>query len=379
MDKYIPRAKESEILRARHYFPVILVTGARQVGKSTLCRHLFPDYSFVNLEDITTRSKAMQDPAGFLDALGPKAILDEVQNAPVIFSQIQANVDSDPSKRYVLTGSSDFRLMKNACQSMAGRVSVHVLYGLTFEELGPERVDVPTDRLMLKGIYPGVWSDRKPVDLFYPAYYNVYVERDIRGQLKPGNLMHFDRFMRLMAGRAGSEFKAASLATEVGVSATTITEWVSMLTASYIIFPLQPWFGNIGKRLTKMPKYYFQDTGLMCFLLNITHPDQLAVHPLRGAVFENLAVSELWRKSGNNSPAAVQMYFYRENSGREIDVLKQNPLDFEMYEVKSAMTFRPEWTANMEAVSKLLSFPSTQTVIYDGPTLGPSLRNVRES
>lgn len=319
----------------------------------------------------------MQDPTGFLNDLGDRIILDEVQNVPEIFSQIQANVDADPNKKYVLTGSSDFRLMKHACQSMAGRVSVHVLYGLTFEELGAARIDIPTDNLMLTGIYPGVWSGKKPLDLFYPAYYNIYVERDIRTQLKPGSLMHFDRFIRLMAGRTGSEFKASALATEVGVSATTINEWVSMLMASYIIFPLQPYFANIGKRLTKMPKYYFQDTGLLCFLLGITEPSQLKHHPLRGAVFENMAVSQLWRKFSTDYPGILPMYFYREHSGREIDILKENPLDFEMFEIKSAMTYRPEWTANMEGVASLLPSPSTRTVIYDGPTLGNAV-NIRD-
>lgn len=377
MATYIPRIQEAHIMRAQEFFPVTLVTGARQVGKSTLCRHMFPDYALANLEDITTRSQAMQDPTGFLNDLGDRIILDEVQNVPEIFSQIQANVDADPNKKYVLTGSSDFRLMKHACQSMAGRVSVHVLYGLTFEELGAARIDIPTDNLMLTGIYPGVWSGKKPLDLFYPAYYNIYVERDIRTQLKPGNLMHFDRFIRLMAGRTGSEFKASALATEVGVSATTINEWVSMLMASYIIFPLQPYFANIGKRLTKMPKYYFQDTGLLCFLLGITEPSQLKHHPLRGAVFENMAVSQLWRKFSTDYPGILPMYFYREHSGREIDILKENPLDFEMFEIKSAMTYRPEWTANMDGVASLLPSPSTRTVIYDGPTLGNAV-NIRD-
>lgn len=377
MSQYIDREITPLIQEAHRYFPVTLITGARQVGKSTLCRHIFGDYRFVNLEDITTRVKAMDDPKGFLAYLGPRAIIDEVQNVPQLFSQIQANVDADPSLRYVLTGSCNFALMKTIGQSMAGRAVVFNLPPLTLGELGRERVAISTDELMFKGAYPGVWADGKPPKFFYPSYYTTYIERDVRDLLRIGNLSAFDKFMRLMAGRAGSEFRASALAVEVGVSSPTINEWVSVLEASYIIYPLQPYFANLSKRLTKMPKYYFFDTGLLCYLLGIETHEQLFSHPLRGQVFENLAVNQLVCKR-INSGKPNNLCFYRETSGREVDVLRESPVGLEAFEIKSGATYRTEFKANLEYLEKTVPNVVAATVIYDGESYPPSPLNIRE-
>lgn len=373
---YIQRTISDKINEAHQYFPVILITGARQVGKSTLCKHLFPDYNFVNLEDITFRVKAMSDPVGFLRGLGEHVIIDEIQNVPELFSQIQANVDENRQLRYILTGSCNFTLMKNACQSMAGRVAIFTLSTLTMQELGPDRTDITTDNLLLKGSYPKVWNESIPTYLYYPNYYTTYIERDVRNLLKIGNMVAFDKFVRLMAGRTGSEFKAANLAVETGVSATTINEWLSILTASYIIFPLRPYYTNIAKRLTKMSKYYFYDTGLLCFLLGIETPEQLGTHPLRGAIFENLAVSELYRRRLNEAKPD-NLYFYREHSGREVDIICELPNGLSAYEIKSSSTYRTEFNTNLEYIKGVLSNVRSETVIYDGTSLPPNLLNIR--
>lgn len=373
--QYIDRAITPKILEAHKYFPVILITGARQAGKSTLCKHLFPDYKFVNLEDITLRVKAMSDPIGFLNSIGDNVIIDEVQNVPELFSQIQVRVDERKELRYILTGSCNFSLMKKACQSMVGRVAVFTLPTLTLSELGADRVAIPTDDLLKKGSYPGVWNGM-PIDLFYSNYYTTYIERDVRDLLWIANLLAFDKFMRLMAGRSGSEYKAANLAVETGVSANTINEWVSVLMASYIVFPLRPYFANISKRLTKMPKYYFYDTGLLCFLLGIETPEQLSRHPIRGAVFENLAVSELYRRRMNEAKQD-NLYFYREHSGREVDVISENPDGLKLYEIKSASTFRSEFMVNIDYLKGLLPNVEGATVIYDGESFVPDILNIR--
>lgn len=373
--QYIDRAITPKILEAHKYFPVILITGARQAGKSTLCKHLFPDYKFVNLEDITLRVKAMSDPIGFLNSIGDNVIIDEVQNVPELFSQIQVRVDERKELRYILTGSCNFSLMKKACQSMVGRVAVFTLPTLTLSELGADRVAIPTNDLLKKGSYPGVWNGM-PIDLFYSNYYTTYIERDVRDLLRIGNLLAFDKFMRLMAGRSGSEYKASNLAVETGVSANTINEWVSVLMASYIVFPLRPYFANISKRLTKMPKYYFYDTGLLCFLLGIETPEQLSRHPLRGAVFENLAVSELYRRRMNEAKQD-NLYFYREHSGREVDVISENPDGLKLYEIKSASTFRSEFMVNIDYLKGLLPDVAGATVIYDGESFVPDILNIR--
>lgn len=376
MENYIPRTLSTAILEAQPFYPVTLVTGARRVGKSTLCRHLFPDYEFVNLEDFNERMKATADPVGFLARYGKGVIIDEVQNVPELFSQMQANVDRDKTLRYILTGSSDFRLMQQSAQSMAGRVAAFTLPPLTFRELGASPLEMPTDELLWKGSYPSVWCDGVPVYGFYRNYYNVYIERDVRDLLRVKSLASFDRFMRLMAGRVGSEFSVSALSVEVGVSATTVSEWISLLMASYIVFPLRPFFTNISKRLTKMPKYYFYDTGLVCFLLGIESPGQLSTHPLRGAVFENAAVAELYRERQNEAKEN-NLYFYREKSGLEADIVRDTPSGTALYEVKSSMTLRQEWMKNLDTVANRLGNVTGKTIVYDGQDLGPGVVNIR--
>lgn len=374
---YIYRALTPAIEEAHKYYPVILITGARQVGKSTLCRNLFPDYRFENLENISSRVAALRDPVAFIENLGSRAIIDEVQNCPELFSQIQCVVDEDKTKRFILTGSCNFTLMKNACQSMVGRVAVFTLPQFSLGELSAGETRLPTDTLIQQGFYPGVIADGIPAKLFYASYYNTYIERDVRDVLRIGNLVKFDTFIRLVASRVGSELNASALSTEVGISSTTISEWISILQASYIVFALPPYFANISKRLTKMPKYYFYDTGLLCYLLNIDNPKKLVGYPLRGQIFENLVVGEMMKEAFNRA-ATPNLYFYREHSGREVDVLRMGADRIDAYEIKSASTFREEFMSNMDQLKKILDRPVDTTLIYDGQSFPPQILNFRD-
>ena len=378
MSNYIKRAISPEILYAHKYYPVVLVTGARQVGKSTLCRHLFPDYSYVNLEDSETFLFAHKEPKSFLQSLGEKVIIDEAQREPQLFSQIQVNVDENPNTRYILTGSSDFILMQNVSQSLAGRIALFTLPPFTFLELPDSYKDLPTEELYFKGFYPSVVTNQRPPEIFFRNYYSTYIEKDIRRMVKPENLSKFDMMMRLLAGRIGSESNASSLSGEIGVTSKTVTEWMSVLEASYIIFPLRPYYENISKRLSKMPKWYFYDVGLATYLLGIENPSQLSYHPLKGALFENMAVAELMKRRLDEAKDS-NLSFYRERNGMEVDILQKSPAGLNAFEVKSSKNFIPDYRKNLTYLRKVLPGKIIEDrVVYDGPTMEPIAINVRD-
>jgi hypothetical protein len=378
MEKFIDRTLSVRIIEAHKYYPVTIVTGARQVGKTALCRHLFPDYSYINLEEIGSRTLAKNDPNYFLDTLGEHAIIDEVQHCPDLLSEVQARVDRNKSLRYIVTGSSNFSLMDSASQSLAGRAALFHLPPFTMTELSSTERSQETDKLMYTGFYPGVIADGIPPYIFYQNYFNTYIERDVRNLLRVKNLERFNIFVRLLAGRTGAEFNASSLATEVGVSSTTIAEWLSILEAAYIIFPLRPFSNNISKRLTKMPKIFFYDTGLLTFLLGIEKSEQIALHPLRGAIFENLIIAEFMKRRMNEAKEP-NLNFYREQSGREVDLLLSAPDGISAYEIKSARTYRTEFEANLTYLqNKMKATPFTTTVVYDGETIGNKIINFRD-
>ena len=377
MSEYIPRILSNKIQESAKYFPVIVVTGPRQSGKTSLCRHLYPDFRYVNLENITLRASAAEDPTLFLESLGDKAIIDEVQHVPELLSMIQVRVDEDKSLRYVLTGSSNFSLLRSVTQSLAGRAALFTLLPFSFKEMPKPQIEKPISELMWRGEYPRVIADGFPPYDFYQNYYNTYVERDLRDLLKLRNILSFDKFVRLLAVRVGSEFNASALAREVGVSSNTISEWLSLLTTSYIAYPLQPYFSNMSKRLTKMPKVYFYDTGLLCYLLSVENYDQLENHPLRGAIFENLAMGELL-KSRYNIGREPNLYYYREHSGLEVDAIMMEGTALHLYEIKAGKTLRKEFTDNMNTLKDKISGISASTVIYDGESLPPLTLNIRD-
>lgn len=376
--QYIERTITPQIKRAVNYFPVIVVTGPRQSGKSTLCNHLFPDYSKYNLEDIALRLRVQEDPKEFLSSCGNNVIIDEVQNAPEILSYIQTIVDREDSQRhFILTGSSNFSLMESITQSLAGRAALFTLLPLSFSEIG-DLLFTPTNTLIIRGFYPSVITGKRPADLFYPSYYSTYVERDLYQIKNITNLSAFQNFMRLTAGRCGTEFNASQVAMAVGVSSPTIKAWMSILQTSYICHLLQPWHSNLKKRLTKTPKIYFYDTGLLCFLLGIEAEEQLAVHPLRGAIFENMAVSELIKRRFNEGKRP-DICFYRENSGKEADIVRIVGEQLDLYEIKSAMTYNKSFSRNLNYLRELLGAKiRNTTIVYDGDPIPPSIINIRD-
>ncbi len=374
---YIPRAIAQEIEESHLFYPVIILTGPRQTGKTTLARNEFPSYSFANLEDIDTRNAAVADVNGFLDSLGDKAIIDEVQNYPDILSSIQARVDRDRSLRYVLTGSNNFSLLHNCLQSLAGRAALFTVLPFSFRELPEIDMEIATSQLIWRGLYPGVIARGIPPYMFFRNYYQTYIERDIRALGQVQNLDAFQKVLKLCASRVGSELKYASISVEAGVSAPTVASWISLLKASYIVYTLQPYYVNIGKRLTKTPKLYFYDTGLLCYLLGIETAQQLENHPLKGALFENLAVSELM-KQGFNVAKDPNLTFYRENTGREVDVVQSLGDGLHIYEVKAGKTFQPDFTKGLEYLKGLLPDVVASTVVYDGETRGTGIVNIRD-
>lgn len=377
MTQYIDRLLTSKVLDAQKYFQVIVITGPRQSGKTSLCHHLFNDYKYVNLEDITLRSLAIENPGGFLDSLGDRVVIDEVQHAPDMLSMIQVRVDEWPERRYILTGSSNFSLLQSISQSLTGRAALFTLLPFSLRE-AVNIVDTQSmERIMIDGLYPKVVVHNAPFSLYYRSYYNTYVERDLRDLLKVKNILSFDKFMRLLASRIGSEFNASALARETGVSSVTIKEWMSILMTSYIAFPLMPYNTNLSKQLTKMPKVFFYDTGLACFLLGIEHEENLKSHPMRGALFENLAICELLKKAYNQGKDP-RVYFYREKSGIEIDAVVEEDSKLHLYEIKSGETLRKEYLTNMKEVASTISKPVISSVIYNGDSLPPLTINIRD-
>lgn len=376
MSGYVQRLLSSQIEAAHNYYPVIVVTGPRQSGKSTLCRHLFPEYNYVNLEHIAVRTAALADPVVFIDGLGDKVIIDEVQHVPELMSMIQVKVDENRDLRYILTGSSNFSLLNTVTQSLAGRAALFTLLPFSFKEMDKSILDQPIEHLLWQGQYPGVLVNGISSRIFYRNYYTTYVERDLRDLLNLKNLVAFDRFMRQLALRVGSEFNASALARETGVTSKTITEWQSLLATSYITYQIQPYFNNPGKRLTKMPKVYFYDTGLMCYLLSIETPSQLDKHPLKGAVFENMAIGELIKRrfNGGEDP---NLYYYREKSGVEVDAVAVTAEGLDLYEIKSGKNLRPDFMENMQYLKRTLPDVSKLSVIFDGQGFPPTSINIR--
>ncbi|MDE6342374.1 MAG: ATP-binding protein [Muribaculaceae bacterium] len=373
---YIYRKITPVVERGAKYYPVVVVTGPRQSGKSTLCRHIFESYSKYNLEDIALRESIMLDPKAFLSRCGDKVIIDEVQHIPQLLSYIQIEVDEHPERRFILTGSSNFALMESITQSLPGRAVMFTLLPMSLEELGSYSFK-PTDELLFNGFYPSVVTDQRPVDLFYPNYYTTYIERDVRQIKNLTDIVPFQTFIRLIAGRVGCEMNASQIANETGVSSPTIKSWLSLLEASYIAFLLPPYFANLSKRLTKTPKVYFYDTGLLCFLLGIENAGQLETHPLRGAVFENLAVIELL-KERMNMGKLPNLFFYRENSGREVDIIRSSGEGLEAFEVKSARTFNKSFVKNLNYLKDIMGDKiKSANVIYDGNNIPPNIFNIR--
>lgn len=364
--KYIHRELSSVLEEAYRYFSVITVTGPRQSGKTTLIRNLFPHLPYHSLESLDIRSFAENDPIAFLNQNEEGMILDEVHNAPDLLSYIQGIVDEHPDKRYILSGSSQFAMLKRVTQSLAGRTAVFELMPLSYSETKDLTADVPLDKLLFNGFYPAIYSGRNVPEFLYPAYMKTYLDRDVRDLLQIKDMMQFHIFIKLCAGRIGSLFKASELANEIGVSPNTITSWLSVLQASYIVTLLPPYFENTSKRLTKMPKLYFLDTGLACYLLGIESPEQLSRDKMRGALFENFVVTEALKQRYNQGKES-NLYFYRDSNQNEIDLLLKRNTRLYGIEIKSSMTYHKDFEKALKRIDEWVKAPvDGKAVVYAG-------------
>ena len=335
----IPRVAADTLKGLAGGYPAVAVTGPRQSGKTSLVRAVFPDLPYVSLEDPDEREHAVDDPRGFLHRFPDGAVLDEVQRTPQLFSYLQGILDGDPTPgRFILTGSQQFGLLAGVTQTLAGRVALVELMPFTLDELtAVQRAPEDINSLLFKGLYPPVYDRDLDPGIWYANYLRTYVERDVRQLVNIQDLAAFQRFVRLCAGRSGQLLNYSALAADVGVTHNTVRSWISVLQASYIVFLLQPYHRNFNKRLVKSPKLYFHDTGLASWLLGIREPEQMATHPLRGALFENWVVTELLKHRFNQGLPS-DLYFWRDQAGIEVDVLVERGDGLLPIEIKSGQT-----------------------------------------
>ena len=347
-------------------YPFVTVTGPRQSGKTTLCRAIFPDLAYANLEAPDQREFAETDPRGFLAQLGDGAIIDEVQHVPALLSYLQVIADErGRNGLYVLTGSEQFRLSDAIGQSLAGRTALLRLLPFSLSERQHSDAGATIDEIIHAGFYPRILDQRLEPRQALGDYFETYVERDVRRLGGVRNLSSFRRFVRLCAGRVGQLVNLSSLGSDAGVSHTTAREWLTLLETSYIIFQQPPFHANIGKRLTKSPKLYFYDVGLASYLLGIEYARQVATHPLRGSLFENVVVAEAIKHRFNRGRQA-NVSFFRDAGGLECDLLYETGIGTAAIEIKSGSTVSSDWFASLNRVARLIPNVSATVVVYGG-------------
>ena len=348
----ISRQMAGPLQAMRSKFPILLVTGPRQAGKTTLLRALFPDVAYINLELGSNRDFAREDPLGFLRQYAPPLIIDEAQRVPELFSYLQVQVDETRQMgQYILSGSQNFLLMDQTAQSLAGRVGIFTLLPLSLAELdghSPSLMPEQVEAAIFQGGYPALYERDRGPELDFPAYVETYLERDVRQVTQVQNLASFRTFLRLCAGRVGQPLNYQSLATDAGVSTPTVKNWLSVLEASYIAFRLPPYFENISKRVVKSPKLYFYDTGLLCHLLDLNDPRQIGQYYNKGSLLENLAVVELLRNRYHHF-RPVSLYFWRDSNGTEVDVVLREGGEPHLFEIKYSFTPKASFFKGMQA------------------------------
>jgi uncharacterized protein len=365
----INREIQKRLVRLSRQMPALTITGPRQSGKTTLCKAIFKDFSYHNLELPSELEFAQNDPAAFMRSIGPRAVIDEVQRVPALLSYIQAAVDGDRSGslRFVLTGSANLLLMEKISQTLAGRTAVVALLPLSMNELAAHgTVFKNWEEPAFRGMYPRLYDKSIDAPEWLGSYIQTYVERDVRSVLNVRDLSLFRTFLRLCAGRTGQMLNLASLGSDAGIDHKTAQHWLSLLETTYIAWRMPPYHRNFNKRLVKSPKLYFYDTGLLCHLLEIGSAADLRSHYARGAIFENFCLNEL-RKDNENTGVSLPFYYWRDSGGHEIDCLIERSGALHCVEIKSSSTVNESFFTILEYFRKTANtLKVTSQVIYGG-------------
>jgi len=354
-----------KVVEALEKFPIVAVIGPRQSGKTTLCKMLKPDFTYVNLEDLSIRDFAKSDPKGFLETYSGGVIIDEIQYVPDLFSYLQVYTDQrEINGEYLITGSQHFLMTERISQSLAGRVAVFNLLPFSVSELKAGNYHHENwEPYLLGGGYPRKWTNNINAFEYYENYLKTYIERDVRLLKNILNLDLFQKFIKLLAGRTGQLFNQSKLGNELGLDNKTINSWMNLLEASFIAFRLQPYYNNFNKRIVKTPKVYFYDTGLLAYLLGIRTMQDLDMHFAKGQLFENFILLEK-RKQTENHRTHEHFYFWRDASGNEIDILIEKGVNLAAVEVKSAKTIHPNFFKSLKHFKEIK--PDTETWLVHG-------------
>ncbi len=363
----IKRDITTELIEAAGEYPVVTIFGPRQSGKTTLVQMTFPEKMYYSLEDPDVRMAAETDPRGFLAGLPEGGVLDEIQRLPELLSYLQGIVDREKKAgMFILTGSHQPELHQSVTQSLAGRTAVLTLLPFSLSELKNYKKNWEPFELIVKGAYPRLHEKNLKPARFFNGYMQTYIERDVRALINLKDLRSFQQFFSLLAGRIGQIVNYTSLSNDVGVSATTIKNWISVLKASFVVFELPPFFENIRKRVVKSPKIYFNDVGLAAYLLGIETSEQVSRDPLRGGLYENLFVLEIL-KHRLNYGKRPELYFYRDTHGNEVDLIIKAARNLIPFEIKSAVTFTPDFLKGIEHFRKIAGDRCSKGyVLYNG-------------
>lgn len=351
---YIGRALTEETFETAKEFKIVCVIGPRQSGKTTLCKQLFTEKTYVNLEDPDVLLVAKTNPKAFLSKYPKGAIFDEVQRIPELFNYLQGIVDSsDEMGQFILSGSNNFLMQQNISQSLAGRVGYIELLPFSLAELEASNIQNETlNKQILEGFYPDIIRKKSSASRWITNYIRTYLERDVRLIRNIGDILVFSKFLKICASRTSQLLNMSSIAKELGVEHKTLDAWLSVLESSYILYRLPPYFNNFNKRLIKSSKIYFYDTGIVCHLLGIRSVEGLQKSNYYGAIFENFIISEII-KNRKNKEQFGEVYFYRDSTGNEVDVLIENEGILIPIEIKSAVKIQKEHHKNLKWFQKV--------------------------
>jgi predicted AAA+ superfamily ATPase len=363
----LARDAEKTLIRLAKSFPIVAITGPRQAGKTTLAKAVFEGKPYVSLENPDEREFAQNDPKRFLARFPNGAVLDEVQRCPSLLSWLQGLVDERGGMGdFVLTGSAQFDLIEGITQSLAGRVGRVELLPLSSRELkAANQLPNSLSQMLIQGGYPALYDRKITTQDWFSNYVATYVERDVRQLISVRNLSQFQTFLKMCASRTGQLINLTSLGADCGISAVTAKQWLSVLETSYIVTLLRPHHSNFGKRLVKTPKIYFLDSGLAAWLMGIRSAETLETHAARGALFESWVVSELYKKR-LNAGLPIDLFFWRDNTGNEVDLIVENEKGLQPIEIKSGSTYASDWSQGLKKWHALAQNSSLEPAILYG-------------